>query len=54
MSVVERPDEPSPWLFTVDDPRLWDARPQLSPVEFALEDVTDQEWDAFYAVVAEA
>jgi hypothetical protein len=37
----------------VDDPHLWDVRPQLSFEELALEDVTDEEWDAFYAALAE-
>ena len=33
---------------------MWDSRPQLSPEEFALEDVSDDEWDAFFAALAEA
>ena len=55
MSTAERPDsEPGLRSFTVDDPRLWEPRPQLSPDEFALEGVTDEEWDAFYAALAKA
>lgn len=54
MSVVEQPEEPRLRLFTVDDERLWDSRPRLSSEEFALEEVTDEEWDAFYAALAEA
>ena len=53
VSVAEHPDEPRLQSFTVDDPRLWDVRPQLSFEELALEDVTDEEWDAFYAALAE-
>lgn len=54
MSVLERPDD-APHLrsFTVDDPRLWDARPQLSFEELKLEGLTDEEWDAFYAALDE-
>lgn len=53
--VLERPDdEPGLRSFTVDDPRLWEPRPQLSPDEFALEGVTDEEWGAFYAALVEA
>lgn len=54
MSTVEQPGEPHLRVFTVDDERLWDSRPRLSSDEFALEDVSDEEWDAFYAAVAEA
>jgi hypothetical protein len=53
VSVAEHPDEPRLQSFTVDDPRLWDVRPQLGFEELALEDVTDEEWDAFYAALAE-
>jgi hypothetical protein len=53
MSLVEHPEEPSLRLFTVDDPRLWDARPRLSPEEFALDGLTDDEWDVFHAALAE-
>ncbi len=54
MSLVDQPEESHLRLFTVDDERLWDSRPRLSSEEFALEDVTDEEWDAFYAALAEA
>ena len=51
--VVQRPDEPGLRLFAVGDDALWDSRPRLSPQEFALEDVSADEWDAFYAALAE-
>ncbi|HLI57977.1 MAG TPA: hypothetical protein VKY26_13210 [Actinomycetota bacterium] len=54
MSLGEHPEESHLRLFTVDDERLWDSRPRLTSEEFALEDVTDEEWDAFYAALAEA
>ena len=54
MSVVEQPDSPHLRSFTVDDDRLSDARPLLSPEEFALNGVTDEEWDAFHAAIADA
>jgi len=54
VSVVERPDEPSLRLFTVEDPRLWDSKPLLSPDEFVIEGLSDEEWEAFHAAVAEA
>jgi hypothetical protein len=41
-------------LFTVDDDHLWDSRPRLGADEFALDDVSDDEWDAFYAALADA
>lgn len=41
-------------LFTVDDPRLWESRPQLSPEEFAVEGLSDEEWEAFHATIAQA
>jgi hypothetical protein len=53
MSAGEYPKESGLQLFAVDDPRLWDVRPRLSPKEFALEGVTDEEWDAFYAALKE-
>lgn len=53
MSVVEQPEEPRLRLFTVDDERLWDSRSRLDHEEFALEDVSDAEWDAFYGALAE-
>lgn len=52
-SVVEQPEEPRLRLFTVEDERSWDSRPRLDPQEFALEDVSDAEWDAFYVALAE-
>jgi hypothetical protein len=53
MSAGEHPEESGLQSFTVDDPRLWDVRPRLSSKEFALEGVTNEEWDAFYAVLKE-
>lgn len=41
-------EQPQLRLFTVDDERLWNSRPRLSPEEFALEGLTDEEWVAFY------
>lgn len=54
MSVVEQPEEPELRLFTVDDERLWDSRPRLSAADFALDDVTDDEWTSFFVSLAEA
>ena len=54
MSMVEQRDEEPPLhLFTVVDPRLWEFRSRLSDEEFALREVTDEEWHAFHAVIAE-
>ena len=52
--MVEQPEGPHLRLFTVEDERLWESRPRLRADELALEDVTDEEWDAFYAALAEA
>lgn len=38
-------------LFTVDDPRLWESRPQLSPEEFAIQGLSGEEWEAFHATI---
>ncbi len=54
MSVLEQPERRPLRSFTVDDDRLADALPQLNAQEFALEEVTDEEWDAFHATIAEA
>jgi hypothetical protein len=54
MSVVEQPERRPLRSFTVDDDRLADALPLLSVDEFALDDVTDEEWDAFHAAIADA
>ncbi len=54
MSFLEQPEEPHLRLFTVDDEQLWESTPRLGPEEFALDEVTDDEWDSFYAVLAEA
>ena len=53
VSVVEHPEEPHLRMFTVDDPRLWESRPRLSLEELAIEGVSDEEWRAFYAALAE-
>jgi len=39
--------------FTVGDARLRETRRKLSPEEFAFDGVSDEEWDAFYAALAE-
>jgi hypothetical protein len=54
MSTAERPDEPHLRFYTVDDPTLWDARPQLSREEFTIEGLSDEEWDTFHKIIAEA
>ncbi|MGH9223825.1 MAG: hypothetical protein ACRD2W_08590 [Acidimicrobiales bacterium] len=54
MSVVEQPEEPHLRLYAVDDERLWESRPRLRAQEFALEDVTNEEWEAFYSALADA
>jgi hypothetical protein len=54
VSVVEQPEQPHLRLFTVDDERLWDAKPRLSAEDFALREATNRELDAFYAALADA
>lgn len=55
MSSVERHDEEQRLhVFAVDDPRLWEFRSRLDATEFAIPDVSDEEWDAFHAIIAEA
>lgn len=54
VSVVEQPERRPLRSFTVDDERLAGALPELSPDEFALDDVTDEEWDAFHTAIADA
>jgi len=41
-------------LFTVDDPRLWEFQSRLDEREFTIPDVSDEEWDNFHAIIAEA
>lgn len=41
-------------LFAVDDPRLWEFRSRLNDQEFAIPDVSDEDWDSFHAIIAEA
>lgn len=52
--MVEQPEEPHLRLYTVDDERLWESRPRLDAEEFALQDLTDGEWEAFYSALADA
>ncbi len=54
MSMVEQPERRPLRSFTVDDERLAGALPDLSPDEFAIDDVSDEEWDAFHTAIAEA
>ncbi|MGH9278881.1 MAG: hypothetical protein ACRD12_12355 [Acidimicrobiales bacterium] len=54
MSVVEQPEEPHLRLYAVDDERLWESRPRLHAEEFALDDVSDDEWEAFYSALSDA
>jgi len=54
VAIVEQPEPPGLRSFTVDDDRLAAALPLLSAEQFALEDVTDEEWEAFHAAIAEA
>jgi len=52
-TIEERNEEPCLHLFTVGDPRLWEFRSQLLDEEFAIPDVSDEEWEAFHAIIAE-
>lgn len=54
MSMVEQPERRPLRSFTVDDEHLAGALPELSLDEFALDDVTDEEWDAFHTAIADA
>lgn len=51
-SVEQSGDESQLHLFTVDDPRLWEFRSQLSAEEFAIPGLSDEEWEAFHAIIA--
>lgn len=53
-SAEHHEDEPRLHLFTVDDPRLWEFQSRLDAQEFAIPDVSDEEWDDFHAIIAEA
>jgi hypothetical protein len=53
VSNAEPYEEPRLHLFTMDDPRLWEFRSRLSDEEFAIADVTDEEWEAFHMIIAE-
>jgi hypothetical protein len=50
----EQPEQQSLRSYTVDDDRLARALPSLTPDEFALDEITDAEWDAFHAAIADA
>jgi hypothetical protein len=50
----QRDEEPQLHLVTVDDPRLWEFRSRLSDEEFAIEGLSDEEWDTFHSIIAEA
>jgi hypothetical protein len=52
--VVEEPEEPRLRLFRVGDERLWEPRPHLNERHFALDDVSDDEWEAVYAALSDA
>jgi hypothetical protein len=55
MSSVEHHDEEGHLhLFAVDDPRLWEFRSRLSDQDFRIPDVSDEDWDSFHAIIAEA
>jgi hypothetical protein len=55
MSTIEQPNEDHHLnLFTVDDPRLWEFRSRLTPEEFTIDGLTDEEWETFHAIIAEA
>jgi hypothetical protein len=55
VSSVEHHDEEGHLhLFAVDDPRLWEFRSRLSDQDFAIPDVSDEDWDSFHAIIAEA
>lgn len=55
MSSVEHHDEEGHLhLFAVDDPRLWEFRSRLSDQDFTIPDVSDEDWDSFHAIIAEA
>ncbi|MGI9033406.1 MAG: hypothetical protein ACR2HY_06945 [Acidimicrobiales bacterium] len=54
MSASEQPERRPLRSFTVDDDGLAGALPTLGPDDFAVDDVTDEEWDAFHAAIADA
>ena len=55
VSTLEQPDEEIHLnLFTVGDPRLWEFRSRLTKDEFTIPGLSDEEWDAFHAIIAEA
>jgi hypothetical protein len=55
MSSVEYHDEEGHLhLFAVDDPRLWEFRSRLSDQDFAIPDLSDEDWDSFHSIIAEA
>ena len=55
MSSVEHHDEADRLhLFAVDDPRIWDFRSRLTDQEFSIPEVSDEDWDSYHAIIAEA
>jgi len=54
-TVGEHADEELPLHgFTVDDPGLWEFRRRLTDEESAIPGLTDEEWELFHAIIAEA
>jgi hypothetical protein len=53
-SAEQHDQEPELHLFTVDDPRLWEFRSRLSGDEFAIDGLSDDEWDTFHEIIASA
>ncbi len=54
-TIAEEPDgEPHLHLFTLDDPRLWQFRSRSNHEELTIPDLSDEEWNSFHAVIAEA
>ena len=54
MSTASQPDEPHLRLFDITDPALADVKHILDLKEFAIEGLSDEEWEAFHAAIAEA
>lgn len=53
-SAEQREPEPRLHLFTVDDPRLWEFRSRLDDEQFAIPELSDEEWDTFHTIIAQA
>ncbi|MGH9028176.1 MAG: hypothetical protein ACRDV4_00950 [Acidimicrobiales bacterium] len=54
MSTVSQPEDSHLRLFDVTDEALAHAKHILTPEEFAIEGIPDEDWEAFYAALAEA